>query len=209
MLDIPFEIGADIFISSLKQRQVSARSRIVGARIGEFILVDTPVSKLNDRFHSEMGQDVYCGYIRDGESYHFATRIIKDLGEGITMMDYPVQFNHAILRKHPRIKGKLRTRFIVKTRSQSEDREGYIVDISEGGCRVFIDAVMPLVSNTQCLLDFHLPGGEHIAGLEGLVLKANCNRKTKNTEVSVEFTGPSEYTARIGIFCQIAASFLL
>ncbi|SFM46104.1 flagellar brake protein [Thermodesulforhabdus norvegica] len=206
MKKLPLYIGEEIVIQSLdKTMPHKARSKIIGARHGEFILVEEPVVAISDRLVALVEGPVNCWYIHEGTMYKFSSTIKEKIKDGITFLEYPERFEIEMLRKYPRITVNLETRSHLG--KKREEYAGSIVDISSGGCRLEVETIVLVVKEDPVELSFDLPTGEPIRGIEGKVRSVKIDRVRRKTTIGIEFTGPEQLKKKIETFCHFCEYF--
>ena len=202
---LPISIDNEIHIRCVSNKILTAKSKIFGARHGDFILIEEPRLPVGDRLAARFEGDIICLFFYEGEIFRFESKIRKNLGDSLTLIDYPLKFEVERVRKHHRIQVNIETRIFLET--VRETGNGNIVDISEGGCSIMIPSLICASKNMPCSLDFILPNNETVQGLKGTVRTANLTKLKKTTELGIQFTGPAEEKAKISSFCRYCMFF--
>ena len=216
MKKLPIVIESEIFIRSMEQKTLQAKSKILGARHGDFILVEEPICRINERLTSPLEGNVICSFFYEGDIYRFPSHIQRALGEGLTLIAYPSRFQIENVRKYHRIQVNIETRFYIENtlvdapavrKRQDDVAKATLVDISEGGCFLIVPVLMHIVQNMYCRLDFILPDNQQVTRLQGRVRSVQFFKLKKTTEVGLQFIGPPEELAKIASFCQYCLYF--
>ena len=206
MKRLPITIGTEILLRPLKNQGIQVRSLILGARHGDFMIIETPTLQYSDRLSAKVVGDVICRYIHDGELYAFNSSIRKSTAEGFTLLDYPSDFEVHVLRKHTRIRVNIET-MVAPEDNPLDTIKATITDISEGGCMLVFDGFQALHQNLVCMLDFILPDKSQVRGLKGKMVKINFSRLEKATKVGLQFLDSSEELEKISAFCRFCSFF--
>lgn len=216
MKKLPIIIDSEIFIRSVEEKGLQAKSKILGARHGDFILIEDPICHINERMTSTLEGNVICSFFYEGDIYRFPSKIQRVLGEGLTLIDYPPRFQVENVRKSHRIQVNMEVRFSIENtlvgasavRKRPDDvTKAVMVDVSEGGCYLVVPVLMHIVQNMTCRLDFVLPDNQKIMGLQGRVRNVQFFKMKKSTELGMQFLGPPEELAKIASFCQYCLFF--
>lgn len=213
---LPVVIETEIHIRSVEVKTLHAKSRMLGARHGDFILIEEPVYQISERLASPIFGEVLCWFFHEGDIYRFATRIREGLGTGLTLLDYPEHFQVESIRNSHRIQVNIETRLYLgpesweavdlQKRRGPEDR-GTIVDISEGGCRLRVPMLTHAVRNMTCWLEFVLPDNQPIGGLRCKVCNVQYQKIRKSMEMGLQFVGPPDQISMIRSFCSYCMFF--
>lgn len=202
---LPLEIGQEITLRPLGENTPhKAKSQVIGAKHGEFIIIEKPVIKITD-YIILVGEAFLCWIIHEGNIYRFESIIKKYLEEDLCLIEYPSSFQVESLRKHIRIKVNLETQF--KIGFKSDVFKGTIMDISEGGCRLVVDSILIVGRNERIVMSFMLPDNRLIREIEGITRSVLYDRLRKKTEIGVQFTGPDFELSKIYSFCQFCQYF--
>jgi c-di-GMP-binding flagellar brake protein YcgR len=205
MKKLPLVINAELFIESTEYRPARARSKIIGARHGDFIIIEDPVLQFSDRLFSKLTGQIHCSYIHEGEVYDFLSNVRKHMDERFSLIDYPQAFKQTKLRAHPRIHVNIETRLMV-----GKDQEGLqiiMTDISAGGCKLMIPYLYGVAVDTPCGLSFTLPDNSNIVDLRGTIRNVRLMKLQKRTEIGVSFLEPAEELGKIASFCHFCSFF--
>ncbi len=207
MKKLPLVIGQEMVIKSLLDSKSPhrAKSSLIGAKHGEFIIVDEPIIRISDHIVSIVEGPVHCWFLKDGTKYSFESTILKKLDDGLTFLEYPKYFNVEHLRKHERVKVNLETRFTIEDRK--EFHKGSILDISQGGCMLKTDGVVIIPEQSRLTLSFVLPNDRVVNNIEGVARHVTYNRMKQATEVGIQFTGPKSEVTKIAEFCYMCQFF--
>lgn len=204
MKKLPLVIDSQIFLRSIEQKGIKTASRILGARHGDFILIEQPVFRITDRFYATP-EEFLCTFSDEGDVYHFQSRIQKTIGGGLTFIDYPEEFQVEAIRKHHRIQVNIEVHISIQ--ELKEQVKGMMKDISEGGSFVSLPVLIPVAKNMKCSIDFTLPDNQNITGLTALVRQVQFRKLRKTIDLGLEFTGPPVEIAKLRSFCQFCMFF--
>lgn len=216
MKKLPIVIESEIYLRSMEQKNLQAKSKMLGARHGDFILVEDPICQINERLTSLLEGNVICSFFYEGDIYRFPSKIQRALGGGLTLIDYPTRFQVENVRKYHRVQVNIETRFALENtltnasavQKRSDDIvKASMVDLSEGGCYLVIPSLMHVTQNMFCKLDFILPDNKHVACLQARVRSVQFFKLKKVTELGLQFIGPQGELAKIASFCQYCLFF--
>lgn len=206
MKKLPLEIGQEMFLRPLGENMPhKAKTKIVGAKHGEFIIIDEPIIKISDRLVVLVGEVVLCWFLQEGNIYRFESIIRKSIGENLCLLEYPLDFQVESLRKSIRIRVNLETE--LKVGVKNEVFRGTVVDISEGGCRIIIDSIVFVGKNDRIIMSFTLPDDRVVREIESVARNVLYDRLRKKTEIGVQFKGPESELSKIYSFCQFCQYF--
>ncbi|MCX7822832.1 MAG: flagellar brake protein [Syntrophobacterales bacterium] len=206
MKKLPLEIGQELFIRPLGENMPhKAKTQIVGARHGEFIIIDEPAIKISNRLIIPVGEAVLCWFLHEGNVYRFESIIRKSLEERLCILEYPLDFQVESLRRHIRIQVNLETEFKIGFREQIF--RGTISDISESGCKLVVDSITIVSRNQRIVLSFMLPDNRIVRDIEGIVRNVLYDRLRMKTEMGIQFKGPESELSKISSFCQFCQYF--
>jgi c-di-GMP-binding flagellar brake protein YcgR len=207
MKSIPISIGTEIFLRPLgKEKEISkASSRILGARPEDFLIIEEPIIRISERLTIPIKGEVLCWYFFDGDIYRFESRVMKSLGEGLALIEYPSQVQIQAVRKHQRIQVNIET--MLSFEESRGNVKAVMEDISEGGGRLFIPSLVVLTNNAPCTVGFTMPDGQRINGAQSIIRSVKYLRIKKTTHIGIQFIGPPEELAKISSFCQFCMYF--
>jgi c-di-GMP-binding flagellar brake protein YcgR len=205
MEKLPLEIGSPVFIQSIENKSVKARSAVIGARHGDFVIIEDPVVHLSDRLFSKMTGEILCQYLHEGELYEFTSKIRYFGKEGFAVIDYPEQYRKTQLRKSHRIHVNIETR--IKVPRERDIYTGTMADISSGGCQLTVPTILLLAKSTECLLSFTLPDNTYIDAIKCLIRNLKIDKRSNSTEVGFEFIQEQEPLDGIIRFCRFCMFF--
>jgi c-di-GMP-binding flagellar brake protein YcgR len=206
MKKLPIFVGTEIYLRLVKNQAIQAKSRILGARHGDFLIIEHPIVRYSDRLFAKISGEVVCRYVHDGELYDFTSQVRKSTEDGLTLIDYPSEFEVHALRKHPRIRVNIEAVF---TPEEDLDQKikGNITDISEGGCCIVFGALFAFAKNDVGFLDFSLPDKAQITALRSNILKIKHSRLDGTTELGLQFLGPPKQMETVSSFCHFCSFF--
>jgi len=202
---LPLIIDGEILIRSLEDQSLKAKSRILGARHGHFILIEDPLYQVNERLSTPITGPVYCQYFNEGFLYIFPSMILKSLGDNLTLLDYPHRFEVETIRQHPRIRVNIKASF--SSLSSGTASEATIIDISEGGCQLIVPTLVVLRKDMLCDLKFTLPDSQNIEGIQAKVRDIRFLKLKNNTKLGLQFIGPPEQISKISSFARFCMFF--
>ncbi len=213
---LPLIIESELFVRSVEQKTLQAKSRILGARHGDFILIEQPICEMNERLRVPMEGDILCSFFYEGEIFRFMSRIRKEIAPGLSIIDYPTRIQKEAVRRHHRIQVHIEVRFRLENttidtstiRKRADlDMEGTIFDISKGGCFLVVPSMLHVTKNMACKLSFVLPDEQKVDMLQGRVRAVAFHRVKKSTDLGLQFLGPVEELAKIASFCDYCMYF--
>jgi c-di-GMP-binding flagellar brake protein YcgR len=202
---LPLTINEEIVVQSIKDRALRVRSRILGARLREFIIINYPAYRLSERLTGELEGQIECRFVHEGTVYGFLSKIRKHMTDGITLIDYPEAFQELPLRKHDRIRVNIETQLFLPR--ESTPLKVVMNDISMGGCKITIPALFAMTSDSTFLIRFTLPNNDDIDNLRVQVRSVRQKRLRKQTEVGLSFVEPLEDILKISSFCHFCMFF--
>jgi c-di-GMP-binding flagellar brake protein YcgR len=205
MQKLPLEIGDIIFLQSLENRAAKAQSRILGARHGDFIIIENPVMHFSDRLFSKLSGNIHCQYTHEGDIYDFQSRVRTYIKEGFALIDYPNSFTQTQLRQHHRIRVNLETRLSLPRERDIISAD--MTDVSAGGCQLVVPSLLEVAKGTQCAMSFVLPDATQINKLTGTIRNVRLMKAERSTELGVEFAEPQEMLVKIQAFCRFCLFF--
>ncbi|MGA2404894.1 MAG: PilZ domain-containing protein [Syntrophobacteraceae bacterium] len=204
-IKIPLRIDDGIIARSLTNPAHIARSRIIGAMYGEFILITEPTVKINDRVSAVLDEGFLCSYFSDGRLYIFNSRYRRRLIDDIICIEYPREVEVRQMRRHRRIRVNIETKVVVADTADSSFAD--MVDISHGGCRLVLNERVPMRNGTALFLTFSLPNEALISELRAVVVRMAHTENDKATEVGLSFAGPESELSKIANFCEFCMFF--
>ncbi len=197
---IPFKIDDAIMVCSVANMTHMARTRIIGAMHGKYILITEPTSKINDRFSTVLDGDFLCSYFNSGFMYIFHSRYRRHLTEGVVWIDYPTKVEVRQIRKHHRISVNIETEFTVC--GIVDVFTAKMADISQEGCCLILNQGARITKGTNLSLTFTLPNEALVGGLQTVVARTSRTQDGQATEAGVSFTGPDSEISKISNFCE-------
>lgn len=136
-LDLHIRQGSRIMLKFPEQEQ-SIKTQVLGFSRDEFILVRFPyipgiLSKI------QIGQDLVARYLYEGTVFGFKAYILNYVKKPVPLLflDFPVSVEVLDLRQNKRIQCHMPTQVYLK----DGEFEAMIVDLSKGGCKVFMQGV--------------------------------------------------------------------
>lgn len=205
MKKLPILIENEMIIYSPADRTRKAKSRILGARHWDFILIEEPVFRINERIFLPLEGDFMCVFLHEDVRYAFQSRIRSVLSEGLALIDYPEKYRVEKIRNSHRIRVNLEAKLYLAHLKETKD--AVIRDISEGGCCVVIPTVSPLALDMTCVLDFTLPDKQRVAGLRVKIRSIQYSALKKSVELGTQFLEPPEQVSKVLAFCRYCMFF--
>ncbi len=203
---IPLQLGASLRLWSLADTTFKAATTVVGVIPKVVIMVEDPVfASQGERITGRVGGDILCSYFVDGCLYKFKSRFGQNLIHNIVCIDYPRNIEARELRMHPRIKVELEVVGSIGTEKRLIN--GTIRDISQGGCRLELPGLIPLVPKTPVCITFTLPNDELIDDLSCTVMNLEHVVAEKKTFTGLSFTGPDSELSKVIKFCEMCMYF--
>ena len=201
---IPFRIDDAIMVRSLTNSAHMARTRIIGAVHGKYILIIEPSAKINDRISVTFDEDFLCSYFNNGFMHIFHSRYRKHLTEDIVCIDYPIKVEVHQVRRYRRIRVNIETECTVC--GTVDPFYAKMADISQGGCRLILNKYARITKGTKLSLTFNLPNEAFVSGLQTEVVRISTE-DSHATEVGVSFTGPESELSKVSNFCEYCMYF--
>ena len=96
---IPFRLDDAIMVCSLANTKHMARTRVIGAMLGKYILITEPTVKINDRISAILDENFLCSYFNNGFMHIFQSKYRRHLTEDVVCIDYPVKVDVRQIRK--------------------------------------------------------------------------------------------------------------
>jgi c-di-GMP-binding flagellar brake protein YcgR len=205
MEKLPLEIGSVIFVQSMENKAVKAKSTVIGARHGDFVIIEDPVVHFSDRLFSKLTGDIQCQYLYEGDLYEFTSKVRYYGKEAYAVIDYPAQFRQTQLRKHHRIRVNIETK--IKVQKERDMITGVMTDISSGGCQLTIPSMLLLAKGTECSLSFVLPDNTHIESVSGVIRSIKLDKRSNSSEIGLQFIQDQEQLDKIISFCRFCMFF--
>jgi hypothetical protein len=205
MKKLPLVINTELLIESIDHKPARTRSKILGARHGDFIIIEDPILQLSDRLFSKLTGRIHCSYMHEGEIFDFLSTVRKHMDESFSLVDYPQAFRQTKLRAYPRIHVNIETRLVV--RQEHEGLNVIMTDISIGGCKLTVPYLYGVAMDDPCGLSFTLPDNRNIVNLKGKIRNVRMMKLQKRTEIGVSFVEPSAELEKIASFCHFCSFF--
>ena len=205
VIKIPFKIDDEIMVRSFATVAHRAKSRIIGAVHGDFILIQEPVVVINDRFLAVFDNVFECSYFTEGYRYNFLSRYRSHVLRDVVCIEYPQNVDANQIRKHRRIKVNIEVQYAVI--GAPNWFPGDMVDISQGGCRLVLKSKVAITKGMKALLVFSLPNEDEINDLRAVVVRSKPIPGGETSEVGFSFSGPPCELAKIESFCEFCLFF--
>lgn len=205
MKRVPIIVDTELLVQSVQHKLTRAKSKILGARHGDFIIIEHPLLQFSDRLSGEIRGEILCRFSLDGDDYTFASRVREHLKAGFSLIDYPSTFEQVSLRAALRVRVNLETRLEIE--KQRDSMTVGMVDISAGGCKLEVPQLFAVAPGTRCTVTFSLPDGKSIEALKGTIQNVKVLRLPKTTELGVRFLEPSSELEKVRSFCDFCQFF--
>jgi hypothetical protein len=205
MKKLPLVIETELSIESIEHKLARVKSRILGARHGDFIIIEIPTLRFSDRLFSRLTGRIRCSLMQEGDVYDFLSSVQKSLDNGLCLIDYPQSFQLTRLRAHPRIRVSIETRLLISR--ERDTLKALMTDIGVGGCKLALPWLYGIDEDTPVTLSFTLPDDSDIENLKGMVRSVRISKLAKRTEIGVTFLEPPAELAKVASFCQFCLFF--
>ena len=197
---IPFRIEDGLVVQSADNKRLMAKSRIIGALRGEFIMITDPTVQINDRISAAIHDNIQCFYLNKNGLYSFRSRYRKELVNNVICIEYPQKVQVRERRRDRRIKVDIDACFNLS--DYADLFYGAMTDISAGGCRLVLKKQTSVSEGAEAVLTFRLPNKVLVDKLEATVVKASHIMKNKATSLGISFTGPPDELSKVTNFCE-------
>ncbi len=205
--EIPLKIGGEVFVQSLINPAHRARSKIIGAVHGDYILIKEPVIVISERLSSTIDGDFTCSYFDSGYLYTFRGRIKQQVLKNVVCIDYPEKIEIKQIRIHRRIRVNIETEF--QGPSIPTPLSADMIDISHGGCCLTFRPMVAFVDGTHGSLTFSLPNEQMVRKLKCQIMSVRNFRSRDITETGIKFIGPQIELEKVSAFCEFCLFFEL
>jgi hypothetical protein len=202
---IPFRIDDAIMVCSLANTSQMARTWIIGAMHGNYILIIEPSVKINDRISAVFDRYFLCSYLNNGFMHIFHSKYRRHLTEDVVCIDYPTEVEVYQIRKHRRIRVNIETECTVCGTVDAFSAK--MLDISQGGSRLILHQCACITKGTNLSLTFELPDEAFVSGVQTVVARTSRTQDNQATEVGVSFCGPDSEISKISNFCEFCTYF--
>lgn len=202
---IPFQFGAPLMLQSLTNLAHKAKPKVLGIIPGDFIIIEEPVFAVNERLSAAISGDFLCVYFHEGCVYKFRSRFREIPIKYVACIDFPLEFDAKQLRKYPRIKVILEAELSLGKADQT--LKGDITDISEGGCCLEFQSLIPVIKGAVMDANFTLPDNQSIEHIQCTVMNTNYSYAWRRTQFGLSFTSPETEIDKIRKFCKMCSYF--
>jgi c-di-GMP-binding flagellar brake protein YcgR len=202
---LPLEIGLPILIQSMENKSIKARSTVIGARHGDFIIIEDPVVHFSDRLFSKLSGHIFCNYLHEGDLYEFTSTIRYYSKENYAVIEYPSEYRLSQLRKHHRIYVNIET--LLRVPKERDSFKGVLTDISSGGCQFNVPTILFLAKGTECFLSFTLPDNTIVDSIKSIIRNIKIDKRNNSSEVGFEFIQDQQQLQGISRFCRFCMFF--
>jgi hypothetical protein len=203
---IPFKIDEEMVLRSLTNTAHIAKARIIGAKVGEYILITEPAVRITEGDGAVLDEGFLCSCSSGGNLYVFQSRCLRYLANDVMCIEYPGKVEVRRIRKYRRIRVNIETELVISDTSSSFLVD--LTDISRGGCCVNINQRrVPMIKGTNVSLTFSLPNEAFISALQAVVARISRIKDKVATEIGLKFIGPQSELSKIGNFCEFYMFF--
>ncbi|MEW6218430.1 MAG: PilZ domain-containing protein [Thermodesulfobacteriota bacterium] len=204
--ELPLAIGLALSLSPMKQQNIRGQTLVIGAKVKEFILVETPKIGFSERLVIPIEEDfLHCIFTNGGWSYNFISKYVRTLDdERLTLIEYPSRYTASRLRKHDRIPIHLKGQAVFPNHRPVPIT---VRDLCETGCGLTAAGLLAVTKNMDCQLDFPLPNGRKVTGIPAKIRKIERSDLKRTTTVGVEFVAGHEELEKVIGFCQLYRTF--
>ena len=202
---IPLKIDDSIIVRSLHRLTRMAKSRIIGAMHGEYILITEPSVPISERYWAVLDESFLCSYFNEGLLYNFTSRYRRELMENLVCIEYPKEVEVRKIRKHRRIRVNIETKLVAEGNALPLLAD--MTDISPGGCRLVVDQPIQAQTGTLVTLTFSLPNEALVNEIQAAVVRTEGINGCKALEIGCAFSGPSSESSKIINFCDFCTFF--
>jgi len=204
---VPFRIDDGLVVQSADNKTLIAKSRIIGALRGEFIMITEPTVQISDRISTVIHENIKCFYLNKSGLYSFRSTYRRELINNVICIEYPKKVDVRERRRDRRIKVNVEASFFL---SDYEDLfYGVMTDISTGGCRLTLKPQTSISDGAKAVVTFRLPDKVLVSNLEAKVVKISHIMKNKATAFGLSFTGPPDELTKVANFCEFCMIFEL
>jgi len=137
-----------------------------GWKDGHYIIVDPFINRIGTELELNIGNEIEIRMICSGFVAEFQTKILKIM-DGFNKIVF-LKFPDHIIKKNLRNDLRIETTISALLEFNEKKYDATIIDISNGGCRINAPDT-PLKIFNACTLNFLLPDGKNIVGLNCIV----------------------------------------
>lgn len=183
------DIGTRVSLQFLDQRDTRIRAELLGFRIGHYILI-----RYEDCNTLPVNLTGYVAIVRFliedmvGECLAFKSEIIQSINrpDRILYCSFPQEIHHRPLRHQQRKMARIPATIRVKSDSgHKHEYEGFVVDISAGGCRFVFKAQDENRSVKQLPVVVTLAGQDHVLGMV-----RSARNESEGISIGIQFDEP-------------------
>jgi c-di-GMP-binding flagellar brake protein YcgR len=204
---LPLQLDSELAIHSASSSAHHARSKILGAVLNDFIMIEEPVFSISDRLAAVVEDDYVCSFCQEGFLYKFTSRRRQAIMRGIIAIDYPSEYEVRQLRKHHRVKVNIAAQLEVAFGDEGEPIRGNMKDISDGGCLVVLPTIVSFMKGTPASLTFTLPDDQVVKALKCKVMNIHHSHIKRCTGIGLNFSEPETELGKVRKFCDFCKRF--
>jgi curved DNA-binding protein CbpA len=199
-IKVPFKIDDGLVVQSVTNKRLIAKSRIIGAWHGEFILITEPTVQISDRISTVIDGNIRCSYFNNTGLYSFRSRYRKELINNLVCIEYPRMVEVRQMRRDRRIKVNIEVRFSLPD-YVLDTFAGVMTDLSAGGCRLRLKKGISVPDEATAVMTFRLPNEALVSQIKARVVKVSHTKNTA-TALGLSFSGPPDELSKVANFCE-------
>jgi len=96
---IPLKIDEEMVLRSLPNTAHIAKARIIGAKVGEYILITEPAVRINEGDGAVLDEGFLCSCSSGGNLYVFQSRCLRYPANDVMCIEYPGKVEVRRIRK--------------------------------------------------------------------------------------------------------------
>lgn len=178
---ITIELGTQLEIE-IEGVPTRFKSSLVGIEPDEYLIIKGPEAALYEILRNKLfrGTRIFIRYLCKGTLFGFRSKLLEAIftSKQLLFVEYPKTIENYDLRSHERI-GCF---FPAKIKIKDEEKNGVILDISEGGCRCVIKSSdgekLPSVQiDERIILRCQFPGTESEQVVSGEVRNVGMDKQ--------------------------------
>jgi len=178
---ISIELGTQLEIE-IEGVPTRIKSSLVGIEPDEYLIIKAPEAALPDSIKNKLfrGNQIVVRYLCKGTLFGFRSQLVQVTSTPIRLLfvEYPKTIEAYDLRSHERVDCFLPAKIEIK----DEEKNGAILDISEGGCRCVIKSSegekLPSVQIGELItLSCQFPGTESEQVISGEVKNVGMDKQ--------------------------------
>lgn len=165
---LPLSFGQSLTI------EVSGKSYktfLRGEKESEFLIVDIPTRGTGIPVSFQKDAKCVVRFMHEGTVFGFAAYMRKEIVNPVhfLILDYPQNIEEFNLRKSERLETFLPVKLVLGNKKEKTKPNSFVIDLSKGGCRIYIDGTASFNVEDKIQLTFPLPPWEPVQDQDGLV----------------------------------------